>query len=727
MAELSHVRFNGQLLEIVDESARTDISSLQKVTKKLEEFREIAETSSTTMPNSNSGRLLVDEIGGVCEQFTTTGKNHMGIRTFDSDIREVKGITYTLVRNDDGSLKYINVNGTATETSTLAIALYDNIHLTVGEAYIMSGCPSGGASNEYRMHFYNTNGSGSFAYDIGSGVEFEFTNETTDYNIAINIYSGVTVNNLKFYPMIRKASVSDATYEPYTGGQPSPNPSYPQEIKKSVVSKITTHGKNFCKNAANSQTVKGVTFTVNDDGSVWVNGTAEETFNVVLDNTLGERLKVGDKYRLTGCPTGGSQSTYRLDCVRPGVTTYMLDGGWGSSAYTVTDNTINPTIRIWISGGVTLSNALFKPMLRKADVEDDTFEPYKESSITLSQPIELYGMGDLQDVITPKEVNREFAEKIFNGTETWQSYNSAKHPHLFMLTVNQYADGIYQEHLLCSHFMYDSGDLLGGLNGCRFKREKRSNIFYISSSLHTDVVSFKSWLAEQFENNTPVTIAFKLAEPITEELPIADQIALNSLQTYDGITYLEFDAEVQPTFVGRYGTSEVGGVASEAYCDSLIGNIVAQEHYNRTNNPHKVTKIQVGLGKVENKSVASILSEMTHSHVVSALGYTPIKPSAKGAANGVAELDASGRVPLSQLPIQKGSGTVDIVSPTVTPPPTTITFEKAFSSVPVVMLDSTYRHLISAYDITTEGFKVTGINDEVSSLGYKDFTWIAFE
>lgn len=46
-------------------------------------------------------------------------------------------------------------------------------------------------------------------------------------------------------------------------------------------------------------------------------------------------------------------------------------------------------------------------------------------------------------------------------------------------------------------------------------------------------------------------------------------------------------------------------------------------HIANTSNPHSVTKSQVGLGNVENKSSATILSELTKDNVVDALGYTP--------------------------------------------------------------------------------------------------------
>ena len=46
-------------------------------------------------------------------------------------------------------------------------------------------------------------------------------------------------------------------------------------------------------------------------------------------------------------------------------------------------------------------------------------------------------------------------------------------------------------------------------------------------------------------------------------------------------------------------------------------------HTSNTSNPHKVTKAQVGLGNVENKSSATIRGEITKDNVISALGYTP--------------------------------------------------------------------------------------------------------
>lgn len=75
-----------------------------------------------------------------------------------------------------------------------------------------------------------------------------------------------------------------------------------------------------------------------------------------------------------------------------------------------------------------------------------------------------------------------------------------------------------------------------------------------------------------------------------------------------------------------------------------------KSHLENKNNPHGVTKAQIGLENVENKSSATIRSEITADNVKKSLGYTPLDAAKKGATNGVAELDSTGKVPSAQLP-----------------------------------------------------------------------------
>ena len=57
-----------------------------------------------------------------------------------------------------------------------------------------------------------------------------------------------------------------------------------------------------------------------------------------------------------------------------------------------------------------------------------------------------------------------------------------------------------------------------------------------------------------------------------------------------------------------------------------ISNLIS--HISNKNNPHTVTKTQIGLGNVENKSSETIRSEITSENIVDALGYTPVETDA---------------------------------------------------------------------------------------------------
>ena len=149
-----------------------------------------------------------------------------------------------------------------------------------------------------------------------------------------------------------------------------------QLSEKSTLNRSTLgyQRKNLLKNTAVSQTKNGVTFTVNEDGSVTANGTA--TANALLGFSSIE-LTVGKKYTLSGCPEGGSSTTFKL---------YGLDKtnwtGAGDDLGNGDTFTIRYSInqyRIVIYAGYTADNLTFYPMLRYAEISDDTYEPYKLS------------------------------------------------------------------------------------------------------------------------------------------------------------------------------------------------------------------------------------------------------------------------------------------------------------------------------------------------------------
>ena len=99
----------------------------------------------------------------------------------------------------------------------------------------------------------------------------------------------------------------------------------------------------------------------------------------MVQMSLGDIAENGS-YILTGCPSGGSTSTYMLSLTffrTDGTKTYSDETGNGRSIVFDSEKHIRIKFLIQINSGVTVSNLTFKPMLRYADITDSTYEPYQ--------------------------------------------------------------------------------------------------------------------------------------------------------------------------------------------------------------------------------------------------------------------------------------------------------------------------------------------------------------
>lgn len=126
----------------------------------------------------------------------------------------------------------------------------------------------------------------------------------------------------------------------------------------------------------NTKTASGVSFTVNNDGSITVNGTATDNvfFNIVYRSS-DLKLDVGRKYILSGL-------------ANVFVSLRLLDNSFNSvgvfdCSYTKDSITFAPTKEymyvscyIYVSNGKTIDNVTIHPMLRDASITDDTYEIY---------------------------------------------------------------------------------------------------------------------------------------------------------------------------------------------------------------------------------------------------------------------------------------------------------------------------------------------------------------
>ncbi len=110
---------------------------------------------------------------------------------------------------------------------------------------------------------------------------------------------------------------------------------------------------------------------------------------------------------------------------------------------------------------------------------------------------------------------------------------------------------------------------------------------------------------------------------LLENKPSIEGVTLSGNKSLEDFG-LVFDSR---TIVKENGVLKVADGSHEHTAENIEGLQealeAAENHSANEDNPHNVTKSQLGLGNVENKSSAAIRGELTKSDVTSALGYTP--------------------------------------------------------------------------------------------------------
>lgn len=361
------------------EQNKTDISSLKTETSSLKEDISTKITKfyassqgKNHLADSDNGKIMDMVLYGKSEQKQYSGKNLLN-PTLQTTTQN--GVTCT--NNGDGTY---TVNGTATDIAVFVV--YYNFADVYGSASSlkMVGCPSGGSAQKYFLRSYRKGGNPEILDEYGSGISIGSFKES-ESNIAIIVKSGATVNNLIFKPMLTTDTTATyADFEPYTGGIPSPNPDYPQEIKRVVNPTVKVCGKNLLKATLQTTTLNGITCTNNGDGTYTLNGTATSDAYFVVGNIEFDTTKT---YKILGCPSGGVRDeTY----VFAGAN--YIDTGSGDIGVPSREN-VDMTIVVY--KGTLCVNLLFKPMVTEdTSVTYDDFEPYHEQTVTL--PYDLYGV-----------------------------------------------------------------------------------------------------------------------------------------------------------------------------------------------------------------------------------------------------------------------------------------------------------------------------------------------
>jgi hypothetical protein len=325
--------------------------------------------------------------------------------------------------------------------------------------------------------------------------------------------------------------------------------------------------KNRLKNMVTTQTVDGVTITVNEDRSIVVNGTPTKNIEIELGTFS---LISGNEYMLSGCPSGGSAETY---CIL----LYEWDSNWQPLAsgndvgnglkFTHYSNAVNQKCAIRLKSGVEISNLVFKPMIRPVGT-DGTYEQWQEitATVLLDEPLcgipvssggnytDSNGQQYIADEIViyadgSGERIQRVGKGILNGSERW-IYNDAEYRKMFYFlsagTVfeNAYADKS-KTTWLADKLIAEKWNSIGNLKDKIIGVLQKDSVF-IRMLDYIDVTEFTNFLSEN-----PVTVYFALIESIHTPLTAEEIAEIEKLSMFYPTTILSNDcnANMKVTYI----------------------------------------------------------------------------------------------------------------------------------------------------------------------------------
>lgn len=291
----------------------------------------------------------------------------------------------TIKCNDDGSY---TINGTFTSDATLKIdwlVRADRREISNLAGKILTASCNGYNTSDIQFYTgcFKTDGTAS---QVGSGAYGEtprqYTMPSDAYtfrnwiSIAAKTYSNVTI-----YPMVCLASVYELSPDWQSPSETN------QQLTKDTTALLDNLEVNGAVNMLNfaqaSEVVKGYTFT-NTDGVVQVTGSraSGETGNADHDKTI--TLPKGT-YKVSGCPSGGGENTWRLLVNINNGAKYALDYGDGA-VFTLTEES---TLRVYCSIMANYSdtvNLTFYPMITVPSYNGD-YVPYAKSNRELTDEL----------------------------------------------------------------------------------------------------------------------------------------------------------------------------------------------------------------------------------------------------------------------------------------------------------------------------------------------------
>lgn len=334
-------------------------------------------------------------------------------------------------------------------------------------------------------------------------------------------------------------------------------------------------GYNILNVVRPSDTRKGIEFTNNGDGSFTLNGTCSENgLFIDLNNSTGNRftLTQGKKYLLY---LKGIQQGVNFNArTSEDVSSITLNGNDGQESIFRTWNgetSENGFVHISVAKGTVINNKTFYPMIAESDVELE-YEAYGAMP-SPEYPSEVETVNTQVNIVVENEDGTEQQTKvvdiqqemlegdyfvkeedgwkevhtwnklIFTGAENWFK-SGASTSEIFAAAID--IENAVVGYGYSNYFKYYGKTAIGYFsvynNGTNIR-------FCVDSLVITDLNSFKTWLAQKYNEVNPVYVWYKLATPLKLACTETQNKQLDDLlntSTYKNVTHIYSTDKVSP-------------------------------------------------------------------------------------------------------------------------------------------------------------------------------------
>lgn len=376
------------------EQNKTDIASLKKETGSLKEDISTKITKfyassqgETHLADSDNGKIMDMMLYGKSEQKQYSGKN-----LFDFHQLKPKNPNITTVTTTEDAI----IVSSNAQTFTGAVKIYEECDAFKGKTITISANIVKADNFDAIINF----GCGLFyenawhwklqkVTDLGARyitvivpetiTKIQFLLNTNDTNVA-------KANTITVSEYMVEYGSEPTTYEPYTGGIPSPNPDYPQEIKSVVNPTVKVCGKNLLKISDETNSKNGETVNWDRGGILNVSGilSAETYYSNSGTQILSKGIytfSVHGQFRKTESQDNKSYLFVRRKSDNHYMSVIRIGNGESFKTFTLNEDT---EVFIGFVDYETAKNhdEVYYIQIEKGSTPT-TYEPYHEQTVTL--------------------------------------------------------------------------------------------------------------------------------------------------------------------------------------------------------------------------------------------------------------------------------------------------------------------------------------------------------